>query len=242
MRARPAPVGAYAGRGIHGEVVEALGRRILAGDVTEGQTLDVNRLEADLDVSRTVIREALRVLKAKGLVDARQKRGTFVLPREDWNLLDADIMRWQFETNHDHDLITDLSEVRGVIEPASARLAALRRTEEDLEALDQALGLMRCAAQGDGDAVAADLAFHGAVSVATHNQMLRRMEIVMAAGLETRDQLVHGGIPEDDPTPAHETVRDAIAAGDPDASEQAMRQLLAKSLLDVERIRERTQA
>ncbi|MQA82382.1 MAG: FCD domain-containing protein [Streptosporangiales bacterium] len=235
-------MGAYAGRGLHGEVVEILGRRILAGDVTEGQTLDPTRLEVDLDVSRTVIREALRVLKAKGLVDARQKRGTFVLPRREWNLLDADIMRWQFEANHGDDLITDLSEVRGIIEPASARLAALRRTEDDLEVLDQALDMMLRAAQGEGSAVAADLAFHGAVFGATHNEMLVQMEAVMAAGLVARDQMVHGGIPDDDPTPAHASVRDAIVDGDPDAAEQAMRGLLAKSVLDVERIREGTQA
>ena len=95
-------------------------------------------LEAELDVSRSVIREALRVLKAKGLIDARQKRGTFVQPRTEWKLLDPDVIRWQFAGRDDEQLFNDLAELRGIIEPAAAGLAALRRDDEDLAALDAA--------------------------------------------------------------------------------------------------------
>ncbi|MEO3747504.1 GntR family transcriptional regulator [Plantactinospora sp. B5E13] len=84
----------YARRGVHGQTVEVIARRILAGEIAEGDTLNLTALQGELDVSLTALREALKVLSAKGIVDARQKRGTFVRPRADWNLLDGDIIRW----------------------------------------------------------------------------------------------------------------------------------------------------
>jgi GntR family galactonate operon transcriptional repressor len=231
------PVGGYRGRGLHGEVVEELGRRILAGEVAEGETLDPTELEAELGVSRSVLREALRVLKAKGLVDARPKRGTFVQPRTEWRLLDADVMRWQFAGHDTDQLFDDLAELRGIIEPAAAGLAAMRRTDEDLAVLDDALARMSAAAGGEGDAVAADLAFHRALLAATHNELLIRTEIVLEAGLAARDSVVHGVVEDDDPTPAHAAVLDAIRDGDPDRAVSAANALLAKSLLDLDRVR-----
>lgn len=230
-------VGAYRGRGLHGEVVEELGLRIVGGALAEGQTIDVPEIEAELDVSRTVLREALRVLKAKGLVDARQKRGTFVQPRNEWRLLDPDVVRWQFQGRDDSQFLDDLAEVRGIIEPASARLAALRRSEDDITAMEQALELMSDAARGDADAVQADLAFHRALLAATHNELLMRMEVVLEAGLAARDRLVHGTVQDDDPTPSHAGVLDAIRDRDPDAATDAASALLAKSLLDLDRAR-----
>jgi len=229
--------GGYQGRGLHGEVVELLGRRILSGEIADGQTLDVLGLEQELDVSRTVLREALRVLKAKGLVDARPKRGTFVQARTEWRLLDPDVVRWQFEGRDDSRFLDDLAEMRGIIEPASARLAALRRTDEDLAALELAIDRMAAAARGDGDAVDADVAFHRALLAATHNELLVRMEVVLETGLAARDRLVHGAVRDDDPTPAHAAVLDAVRARDPEAAGAAAGALLAKSLVDVEKAR-----
>ena len=229
--------GGYQGRGLHGEVVELLGRRILSGEIADGQTLDVLGLEQELDVSRTVLREALRVLKAKGLVDARPKRGTFVQARTEWRLLDPDVVRWQFEGRDDSRFLDDLAEMRGIIEPASARLAALRRTDEDLAALELAIDRMAAAARGDGDAVEADVAFHRALLAATHNELLVRMEVVLETGLAARDRLVHGAVRDDDPTPAHAAVLDAVRARDPESAGAAAGALLAKSLVDVEKAR-----
>jgi GntR family transcriptional regulator, galactonate operon transcriptional repressor len=232
--------GGYGGRGIHGEVVEELGHRIVGGRLAEGETIDVVALEAELDISKTVVREALRVLKAKGLVDARQKRGTFVQPRSEWRLLDPDVIRWQFGGRADAQLLDDLAEVRGIFEPASARLAAVRHDEADIAAMERALELMSAAAAGDGNAVEADLAFHRALLAATHNELLTRMEVVLEAGLAARDVLVHGAVEDDDPTPAHAAVLDAIRDRDPDRAADAASALLAKSLLDVERARSST--
>ena len=226
----------YRGRGLHGEVVERLGRRILAGDLDVGETLEMTRLEDELDVSRSVMREALRVLKAKGLVDARQKRGTFVQPRTEWKLLDSDVIRWQLEGHADQKLMDDLAEFREVVEPASAGLAALRRTEDDLAAMEQALERMSAAAGGDGDPVAADLAFHRAVLVATHNELLIRTEAVLEAALGLRDRLVQEAI-EVDPTPDHAEILAAIRDGDAERAVSAAKRLLTTAVVDLDRAR-----
>jgi DNA-binding FadR family transcriptional regulator len=225
----------YQGRGLHGEVVEVLGGRILSGELAEGATLDVPGLERELDISLSVLREALRVLKAKGLVDARPKRGTFVQSRTEWLLLDPDVVRWQFAGRDDTRFLDDLAEVRGIIEPSAARLAALRRTDEDLATLQAAIDRMAAAARGDGDPIAADVAFHRALLAATHNELLVRTEVVLQTGLTARDRLVHGAVPDDDPTPAHAAVLAAIRDRDPEVAASAVSALLAKSLADVEK-------
>ncbi|MEV4359530.1 GntR family transcriptional regulator [Nonomuraea sp. NPDC049625] len=85
----------YNGRGVHGHTVTELGMRIVSGVLPQGAVLDLSSLGAELDLSMTALREALKVLTAKGLLEARQHRGTVVLPRERWNLLDADVIRWR---------------------------------------------------------------------------------------------------------------------------------------------------
>jgi GntR family transcriptional regulator, galactonate operon transcriptional repressor len=226
---------AYSERGVHGQTVARIAQRILAGELAERETLDVAALQAELDVSLTVLREALKVLAAKGLVDARQRRGTYVRPRADWNLLDGDVIRWQFAGRTDDKFLENLHEVRGVVEPAGARFAALRRTDADLATLGDALTAMAESAGDPAATVQADLAFHRALLTATHNELLERMEIVVNTGLAERDRLVHGA-GHDDPVPSHKLVLDAITAGDPDAAERAMRDLLDKARRDLERV------
>lgn len=242
----------YPGRGIHREAVEILADRILSGSVAEGETMDVAGLVTDLGVSLTVVREALRVLAAKGLVDARPKRGTFVRPRADWNLLDADVIRWQFAGRGDDTFVRNMAELRGIVEPAVARLAATRRDDADLEALALALKQMAAASSStassdaapanaapsnNGDAVRADLAFHRALLAATHNELIDRLDVLMETGLAERDRLVHASPHAADPVPSHQAVYDAIAAGQPTAAESAMRDLLDQAVRDLDQAR-----
>ena len=232
----------YGNRGVHGQTVDAIARRVLSGGLPEGATLDLTALQAELDVSLTALRESLKVLAAKGLVDARQKRGTYVRPRADWNLLDPDVLRWQFSAEADVSLLRSLDEVRGIIEPAAVRLAALRRTDEDLARLDAALDAMSGAKDSSG-AVEADLSFHRALLSATHNELLERMETVLESALAARDQLVHGTEDaSDDPVPSHRAVLDAVRAQDADGAEAAMRALLDKAVSDEERLRSGAEA
>lgn len=225
----------YSGRGLHGQTVEAIAARIVSGGIPEGATLDLTSLQRELDVSLTAIREALKVLAAKGLVDARQKRGTFVRDREAWNLLDGDVLRWQFSGRAASGFLEDLTEVREIVEPAGARLAALRRTDEDLAELQAALDAMAAAAD-PAAAIQADLAFHRALLNATHNELLVRMEIVLEPGLAERDRLVHGA-GHDDPVPSHRIVFEAVRDCDARRAEHAMTALLAKASRDVARLR-----
>ncbi|WP_433552510.1 FadR/GntR family transcriptional regulator [Micromonospora zamorensis] len=229
----------YARRGVHGQTVEAIARRILTGEIAVGATLNIVALQEEFGVSLTALREALKVLSAKGIVDARQKRGTFVRPRADWNLLDGDVIRWQFAEGPDERLLEKLHEVRAIIEPAAARLAATRATGDDLAALDQALAEMTDAIGDPAAAIAADLAFHRALLAATHNELLERMEVVMETGLAERDRLVHGGDAHDDPVPSHRAVVDGLRERDETAAETAMRELLDKAVRDVEKARGR---
>jgi DNA-binding FadR family transcriptional regulator len=128
-------------RGLHAQTVETLGSRIVRGYYEPGQALSPDQLESEFGISKTVLREAFRVLAAKGLVDARQKRGTVVRARAAWSLLDADLLRWQ-GGQPDAAFFANLAEVRSIVEPAGARLAAERRTEEDLADLRAALDQM----------------------------------------------------------------------------------------------------
>lgn len=226
----------YTGRGLHGQVVDELGARIVSGRLGRDASIDLGRLEAELDVSRTMLREALKVLAAKGLIDARQKRGTYVLPREQWNLLDADVLRWQLSARPTGELLGSLAEVRAIVEPAGARLAAARRDDADVAALSEALAAMT--SESTVDIVAADLRFHRALLAASHNELLARMAAVTEAGPATRGALVHGGdAPVECPVPAHRAVFDAVEAGDRDAAEQTMRALLDQAERDTEALR-----
>ncbi|MFE4058789.1 FadR/GntR family transcriptional regulator [Streptomyces sp. NPDC059096] len=214
----------YAPRGVHGRTVETLARRVLHGQLPEGATLDLPALRRELGISLTVLRESLKVLAAKGMVDARQKRGTFVRPRADWNLLDADVLRWQCTAGPGAPaaLLRDLAEVRAVVGPAVARLAAERRTDADLTALETALTEMAGTtgtAVGPARSAGAGAAFHRALLAATRNELLERMGPVVVPGPV--------GAPHPaDPVPGHRAVLDAVRAGDRDAAERAMRALL----------------
>lgn len=225
------------GRGLHGEVVDTIASRIASGQYRPGDPLLSEPLEAELGVSKTVLREALRALAAKGLVDPRPKRGTVVSPRDAWSLLDPDILYWQSMSEPNPAFLQDLSEVRFIIEPEAARLAATRRTAADLAAMDKALEEMAAAGDRPGgvrpeEVVAADLSFHWALLGAAHNEVLSRMEAIIEAGLRIRDQLVHGGGRGADALDVHRAVLEAVIEGDPDAAALATRRLLQRASAD----------
>ncbi len=226
-------------RGLHGQAVEEIGRRIIRGDYPPGSVLHPDKLEVDLGVSKTVVREAMRVLASKGLIESRQKRGTTIRPRAHWNLLDSDLLRWQGSAAPTERFLEDLAEVRALVEPAGARLAAVRRTESDLAAMQRALDAM-AAAGTDGDAmVEADLAFHRALLDAAHNELLSRMEVVIEAGLSIRDRIVHGAQHFSDSVPVHRALLRAIEAGDPDAAVAAVESLLSQASRDLAAVQSR---
>jgi DNA-binding FadR family transcriptional regulator len=219
-------------RGLHGETVETIGSRIVNGYYAPGSQLPPQQLERELGISNTVLREAMRVLAAKGLVESRQKLGTVVQPRSSWSLLDADLLRWQ-EGHEDASFLYDLAEVRFIVEPSAARLAALRRTDQDLEDLRGALQAMIDAGTDGTGVTDADLAFHRSLLYAAHNELLSRMEFILESGLRARDMLVHNRSDWPDSVPVHSAILAAIEAGDSAAAEQAVLELLEQALTDI---------
>jgi DNA-binding FadR family transcriptional regulator len=220
------------GRGVHGRLVDTLGRGIVGGDYEAGETLDLEALQAQHEVSKTALREALRVLGAKGLVEPRQKRGTIVPPQSAWNLLDPDVLRWQVDGQAGPEMLDALAEVRLIAEPPAARLAALRRSDADLAALSGALEAMVHAADRPWEHAAADVAFHRALLTASGNELLARIGAVFEALLRARDELVHAAASRDDFRAPHAAVLDAIRERRPEQAHAAMLDLLAQSRSD----------
>ena len=134
----------YPRRGLHGEFVHRIGVQILRGDLQPGDALPgEDELSGEYAVSRTVLREAVKVLAAKGLVEARPKTGTRVRPRSKWNLLDPDVLAWRFEASPDGDFFRNIVELRRIVEPEAARLAAERATDEEIAELEGAFARWR---------------------------------------------------------------------------------------------------
>jgi DNA-binding FadR family transcriptional regulator len=227
----------YSGRGLHGQIVEAIGARIIGGHYAPGDPLHPEELERELGVSKTALREALKVLAAKGLVDSRQKRGTYIRPREAWSLLDADLLRWQ-GSQPDTPFLENLAEVRSIVEPAGARLAALRRTDADIARLERAVQAMAAAGTNADAMIEADLAFHRALLDAAHNELLSRMEVIIEAGLRIRDEIVHHARHWSDSVPTHRALLEAVREGDAGAAVQATEALLAQASADLAKVRE----
>ncbi|MDP3802714.1 FadR/GntR family transcriptional regulator [Brevundimonas sp.] len=224
------------GRRLHGAIANMLGSAILAGEHAPGDTLsgEVAFSEA-LDVSRNAYREAIQVLAAKGLVESRPKTGTKVLPRHRWNLLDPVVLGWAFSGQPDLRLIRSLFELRAVIEPAAARMAAERRDKADIKAMKDALTGMRRHTLATEAGRAADRDFHDAILQATRNDALVTLSASIGAAVAWTTQFKQRrrALPRN-PVPDHARVYDAIVAQDPDAAETAMRELVVLALEDTQ--------
>lgn len=171
-RAKSVEKGSKPGR-IHA-VLTTLGREIAQGIIPAGAVLPPEYdLEVRLGVGRGVVREAIKTLSGKGLVSVRPRHGTRVLPRRDWSLLDRDVLNWLVgQDNPDRELLLAIQEVRSIIEPAAAALAATRATKKDLLRINAALKAME-ASDSQATATASDKAFHLAILDATHNPVLQ---------------------------------------------------------------------
>ena len=217
----------YPRRGLHGAVVHEIGVRIVNGDLQPGETLPDNGFLIDADVSRTVVRETIKVLAAKGLVESRPKVGTRVRPRRDWNLLDPDVLAWQIEAGPDAGFLEQALELRRMIEPAAARLAAERASESQIATLYEAYEEM-LAAGDDLDAfMAPDLRFHSLLLEACGNELLEHMTEIFTAVLRTVFAYSSSSS-RSYPRAArrHRAIVKAVEARDPDAAEQAVLRLI----------------
>ena len=229
----------WPGQSLHGRVVHAIGRRILGGDLAPGALVPA---EPELGASRTVVREAIKVLTVKGLVESRPKTGTRVRPRHAWNLLDPDVLAWQQEAATDTSLLRTLTEVRRIIEPAAAELAAARADAHDLAAMKDALEEMEQAVRsrvgGDFEPfVQADMRFHLAILQACRNELLEQMSRVVYSALlvSFRSTSRLPGRAKAS-LPKHRAIFTAIRARDSRGAGAAMRRLVQTTARDIDAI------
>jgi DNA-binding FadR family transcriptional regulator len=229
--------GTYPRRGLHGEVVHTIGLRILRGELQPGDPLPAEEeLSADQAVSRTVLREAVRVLAAKGLVHARPKTGTRVRPRSEWNIADPDVLAWRVEAGPDRELYEQVTEVRMGIEPQAARLSATRATEQEIAGIADAYDGMEVGVKDPAAYLAADLLFHDRILAACHNELLGHLGSVLRGVLRTTFEFTTSS-----PTsrqralPLHRAILDGIATRDGDAADVATRILIADTAADIRR-------
>lgn len=225
-------------RSLHGRVAYKLGRRIVSGEIAEGAVLSTEEVaSADLAVSRTAYREAIKLLAAKGLVESRPKVGTRVRARTDWNMLDPDILLWASEQKPTNAFTEALFEFRLIIEPAAARLAAEKQLDAPLREMRAAMANMAASAPATRENVNADLEFHAAILRASGNELLSSLWYV-AEALLARSFEISSRRPgaREASVPLHQAVCDRILKGEPDAAQTAMATLLTSAREDVDAV------
>ncbi|MBC5765921.1 FadR/GntR family transcriptional regulator [Ramlibacter albus] len=225
-------------KNVHGNTLDALGEAIIAGRYPPGATVPPEpTLCEEFGVSRTVVREAVKSLVAKGLVSTGPKVGTRVLPSDQWNWFDPDVVAWQSKVGLTREFLRDLQETRRVVEPAAVRMAAERATAQDVAEIEAAYEGMRRAVEEGGDYVTFDLRFHQGLLRASHNRMLVQMSKALSALLRTSFEISTSR--KDGPRgslPLHRAVLDAVAAHDPARAEKSILLLIDSARDDIEAV------
>lgn len=225
-------------KNVHGNTVDHLGEAIIAGRYAPGASIPPEPLLCEeLGVSRTVVREAVKSLIAKGLVTSGPKVGTKVLPSEHWNWFDPDVIVWQSKAGLTPEFLRDLQDLRRVVEPAAVRLAAERATAADIAEIEAAFRGMKQAVEEGGDYVAYDLRFHQGLLRASGNRMLVQMSKALGALLRTSFELSTSR--KDGPRnslPLHRAVLDAVIAHNPARAEKAVQVLIDGAREDIEMV------
>ncbi|WP_144875428.1 FadR/GntR family transcriptional regulator [Microbacterium sp. 1.5R] len=215
---------------LQGDLLEALGPRIVNGHYPAGEVIRSETIETEFQMSRTVVREALKVLESMNMVSIRRSQGLTVRPAAEWNLFDPLVIRWRLAGGGRVGQLRSLTELRLAIEPVAAAGAAAEASDEQRARLiEHAHGITRAGLDGDGPSfLAHDRAFHQLVLEASGNEMFASLSRIVpevfdayAAESASLDD------PEVDPSQhLHVTVAEAIAAGDAGSAESATREML----------------
>ncbi|MCK2216025.1 FCD domain-containing protein [Actinomadura sp. ATCC 31491] len=228
-------------QGLHGQVVDHLGRALAAGELRAGQVLRLEDVQERYGVSRTVAREAVRVLESKRLVTSRPRVGVTVRPADAWNRYDPQVIRWRLASPGAGDQLRELAELRAAVEPAAAALAAARAGEEHRrELVAAARALTGAARAGDREGfVAADAAFHRVLLAASGNGMFAQLAAVTEELLTSRRELRL--LPDPLATAAvlrHLDAAEAVAAGRADEAARAIESIVRAAGEEVQQILE----
>ncbi|WP_413988679.1 FadR/GntR family transcriptional regulator [Labrys okinawensis] len=223
---------------VHDSVVRTLGGWVLGGRYRPGDTLPrEDELATSFGISRTSVREAIKVLSAKGLLETRPRIGVKVRQREEWRMLDPAVLSWHPDLSHDRELVASLMEARRIIEPAAAELAARRGSAADLAEIEAAYLGMESSIPHDLDACCeADLAFHRGVIAASHNIVLRSLIGTIETALKATFMLTTSLMEDQARTlSVHKAVLDAIRFRDTAGARGAMNRLLDLAAEDLVR-------
>jgi DNA-binding FadR family transcriptional regulator len=225
-------------KNVHGNTVDHLGEAIVAGRYVAGASIPPEPLLGEeLGVSRTVVREAVKSLVAKGLLTTGPKVGTRVQASGHWNWFDPDVVSWQSKAGLTREFLRELLELRRVVEPAAVRLAAERATSQDIAEIEAAYEGMRKAVHEGGDYVTYDLRFHQGLLRACGNRMMVQMSKAIGALLRTSFEIStarkDGPI---DSLPMHRAVLDAVIARQPVRAEKAILLLIDGARDDIEEV------
>ncbi|UIJ45261.1 FadR family transcriptional regulator [Sphingomonas cannabina] len=214
----------------HDQVARALGGEIIAGVYPPGSKIPgESEILSRFGISRTVLREVLKTLTAKGLIVSKTRVGTTVLDSSHWNFFDADVLSWKVARGFDADFRRDLTEVRLALEPAAAAVAAERRSAEDIAELHRCVEAMRLATGSAREFAEADLDFHRAVGRASGNVLMRSMSAVVETALVasfTLSSPVREESEHEVSVRGHKRIADAIEAGDGATAAEAMRAMI----------------
>jgi DNA-binding FadR family transcriptional regulator len=225
-------------KNVHGNTVDHLGEAIVAGRYAAGSVIPPEpRLCEELGVSRTVIRESVKSLVAKGPLSTGPKVGTRVLSEDQWNWFDPDVILWKSKSGLTREFLRDLQDLRRVLEPAAVRMAAERATAQDLTDIEAAYEGMRKAVEQGGDYVASDLLFHQGLLRASHNRMIVQMSKVLSALLRTSFEISTSR--KDGPRsslPLHRAIVNAVIARNPAKAQKATLILIDGADHDIEQV------
>ncbi|MDZ7937096.1 MAG: FadR/GntR family transcriptional regulator [Rhodoferax sp.] len=225
-------------KNVHGNTVDHLGEAIVGGRYRAGEAIPTEPiLGAELGVSRTVVREAVKSLVAKGLVTSGPKVGTRVLAGDHWNWFDPDVIHWQAKAGLTPEFLRDLMDLRRVVEPAAVRLAVRHATEKDIADISAALEGMKRAVKDGGDYVTHDLQFHQGLLQACRNRMLIHMSKALSALLRTSFEVSTSKKGKAASSISlHQAVLDAVIARDSVKAEKAIMVLIDGAHQDIEEI------
>jgi GntR family transcriptional regulator, galactonate operon transcriptional repressor len=239
--AHPTSSRGYRSDGVHGRLVHALGSRIASGRLGPGESLPTEAaLEVELGSGRSAVREAVRVLSAKGLVWARPRTGTVVQPEEAWNLLDPDVLAWRYQNDPTDQQLLDLAGLRVALEPEAARLAARAKDRRALAALREAYLRMEATVDDTDDFIATDLVFHRAVVAAGGNELLLHLNDLMSVAFAAVREVHTRNVRRNKRSlPAHRAVLEAISAREPEEAAALMRTVVTNAQHDIRRERTR---
>jgi GntR family galactonate operon transcriptional repressor len=210
---------------LHDQVTRQIALGILRGEIRNGETnsFTLDSFSRRFNVSRTVLRDSIKVLAAKGLVEARPNKGILIRPRKDWNLVDPDVLAWQCETVTDYSLVRDLCEIRLNLEPLAAELAAARARADEIESIGGWYGRMETLVHDPEGYRVADMEFHYAIYTASHNELLRQTVATLRRAFQLFQQLTHrAGFAPGTALPMHGDVAEAIRKRDRRAAHAAM--------------------